>query len=124
MLILGDSVTTDHISPIGPIDADSPAGRYLRDSGVPADALGSYGARRMNHEVMIRGGFGNIRLRNLMIPGGGAMDLVPSRGKRMPLFDAAMRYRQAGVPLVVFAGHDYGTGSARDWAAKATRMLG
>lgn len=125
LLILGDSVTTDHISPIGPIDADSPAGRYLRDSGVPADALGSYGARRMNHEVMIRGGFGNIRLRNLMIPGGeGPWTLFHPGGKRMPLFDAAMRYRQAGVPLVVFAGHDYGTGSARDWAAKATRMLG
>ena len=120
-----DSITTDHISPAGSIKLDSPAGLYLRDHQVrPAD-FNQYGTRRGNHEVMMRGTFANIRIKNQMVPGveGGVTIHHPS-GERMPIYDAAMRYRAENVPLVVFAGHEYGTGSSRDWAAKGTRLLG
>ncbi len=123
--ILGDSVTTDHISPIGNIKTTSPAGIYLRSLGVAAVDFNNYGARRMNHEVMVRGTFANVRLRNLMCPGveGGMTTHQPS-GETVSIYDAAMRYDAAKVPLVVIAGEEYGTGSARDWAAKGTRLLG
>ncbi len=125
LVILGDSVTTDHISPIGAIKANSPAGIYLRGLGVEPVDFNNYGARRMNHEVMVRGGFSNVRLKNQMLPGieGGVTAHQPS-GERMSIYDAAMRYEAEGVPLIVIAGEEYGTGSARDWAAKATRLLG
>ena len=125
LAILGDSVTTDHISPIGGIKASSPAGIYLRGLGVEPVDFNNYGARRMNHEVMVRGGFSNVRLKNLMLPEieGGVTAHQPS-GERMSIYDAAMRYKAEGVPLIVLAGEEYGTGSARDWAAKATRLLG
>ncbi|MGV6874757.1 aconitate hydratase AcnA [Pseudochelatococcus sp. B33] len=125
LAILGDSVTTDHISPIGTIRHNSPAGTYLSGLGVAPADFNNFGARRMNHEVMVRGGFGNQRLRNLMVPGveGGFTAYQPG-GERMSVYDAALRYRAAGVPLIVVAGQEYGTGSARDWAAKATRLLG
>jgi len=125
LLMLGDSVTTDHISPIGNIKASSPAGVYLRGLGVQPGDFNNYGARRMNHEVMVRGGFANVRLRNLMLPGteGGVTRHLPD-GEHMSVYDAAMRYKAEAVPLVVIAGEEYGTGSARDWAAKATRLLG
>ncbi|VUX47987.1 aconitate hydratase 1 [Candidatus Defluviicoccus seviourii] len=125
LAILGDSVTTDHISPAGSIKKDSPAGRYLIEHGVmPAD-FNSYGSRRGNHEVMMRGTFANIRIRNEMAPGteGGVTRLMPA-GTVMPIYDAAMRYQEAGTPLVVIAGKEYGTGSSRDWAAKGARLLG
>ncbi|WP_292526293.1 aconitate hydratase AcnA [Methyloceanibacter sp.] len=120
-----DSITTDHISPAGAIKADSPAGRYLTGHGVvPAD-FNSYGSRRGNHEVMMRGTFANTRIKNLMVPGveGGVTVHYPS-GERMAIYDAAMRYKEEDVPLVVFAGKEYGTGSSRDWAAKGTCLLG
>src|SRR5690606_36288253 len=125
LAILGDSITTDHISPIGTIRPDSPAGRYLQGLGVAPADFNNYGARRMNHEVMVRGTFANVRLRNAMVPGveGGYTAYQPG-GQRMPIYDAAMRYAEDGVPLLVFAGEEYGTGSARDWAAKGTRLLG
>ena len=125
LALLGDSVTTDHISPAGEIQADSPAGRYLRELGVAVGDFNSYGARRGNHEVMVRGTFANIRIRNEMLAGveGGFTRHVPS-GATLPIYDAAMRYREAGIPLVVIAGKEYGTGSSRDWAAKGTRLLG
>jgi aconitate hydratase len=123
LAVLGDSVTTDHISPAGSIPRDSPAGRYLIEHGVEPRDFNSYGARRGNHEVMMRGTFANVRLRNLLAPGteGGwtVMD-----GERLPIYEAAMRYRDAGVPLVVLAGREYGTGSSRDWAAKGPALLG
>lgn len=125
LAILGDSVTTDHISPIGNIKPASPAGQYLREHGVlPAD-FNNYGSRRMNHEVMVRGAFANVRLKNLMCPGieGGITVHQPS-DERLPIYDAAVRYGEQQVPLIVIAGEEYGTGSARDWAAKATRLLG
>ena len=125
LAILGDSVTTDHISPAGSIKKDSPAGRYLVEHGVmPAD-FNSYGSRRGNHEVMMRGTFANIRIRNEMAPGteGGVTRLMPG-GTVMPIYDAAMRYQEASTPLVVIAGKEYGTGSSRDWAAKGARLLG
>jgi len=125
LAVLGDSVTTDHISPAGNIAKTSPAARYLIGQGVlPAD-FNSYGARRGNHEVMMRGTFANIRLRNLLAPGteGGVTIHVPS-GEQMPIYDAAMRYKDEGTPLVVLAGREYGTGSSRDWAAKGTMLLG
>ncbi|MDR7520289.1 MAG: aconitate hydratase AcnA [Armatimonadota bacterium] len=125
LVVLGDSITTDHISPAGAIAVDSPAGRYLIDRGVrPAD-FNTYGARRGNHEVMVRGTFGNIRLKNLMLPGteGPKTVHLPSR-ETMFIYDAAMRYRQEGVPLVVIAGKEYGSGSSRDWAAKGPYLLG
>ncbi|MPZ43336.1 MAG: aconitate hydratase AcnA [Betaproteobacteria bacterium] len=125
LAILGDSITTDHISPIGHIKTDSPAGLYLQSLGVAPKDFNNYGARRMNHEVMVRGGFANVRLRNRMVPGieGGVTVHCPS-GERMAIYDAAMRYAAGAVPLIVIAGEEYGTGSARDWAAKATRLLG
>jgi len=125
LALLGDMITTDHISPAGSIAKDSPAARYLAERGVAPGDFNSYGARRGNHEVMVRGTFANVRLRNLLLPGteGGVTRHFPD-GAPMSIFDAAMRYRQEGVPLVVVAGHDYGTGSSRDWAAKGTALLG
>ena len=125
LALLGDSVTTDHISPAGNIKADSPAGRYLREQGVEPRDFNSYGSRRGNHEVMMRGTFANIRIRNEMLGGeeGGNTLHVPS-GERLSIYDAAMRYQAEGTPLVVIAGKEYGTGSSRDWAAKGTNLLG
>ena len=125
LAILGDSVTTDHISPAGSIKKDSPAGQYLIAHGVQAADFNSYGARRGNHEVMMRGTLANIRLRNEMAPDttGGVTRHMPD-GKPMTIYDAAMQYQKEGVPLVVVAGKEYGTGSSRDWAAKGTKLLG
>ncbi|WCO68607.1 aconitate hydratase [Iamia majanohamensis] len=125
LALLGDSVTTDHISPAGAIKAEGPAGRYLHDHGVEKSDFNSYGSRRGNHEVMIRGTFANIRLRNQMAPGteGGVTRHVPS-GDQMDIYDAAERYAEEGTPLVVLAGKEYGSGSSRDWAAKGTLLLG
>jgi aconitate hydratase len=125
LAMLGDSVTTDHISPAGSIRPSSPAGRYLQEHGVGVDEFNSYGARRGNHEVMLRGTFANVRLRNLLAPGteGGVTRHLPD-GEEMSIFDAAMRYRAEGVPLVVLAGKEYGSGSSRDWAAKGPALLG
>ena len=123
--MLGDSITTDHISPAGSIKKDGPAGQYLLEHQVrPAD-FNSYGARRGHHEVMMRGTFANIRIRNEMVPGveGGVTKHLPD-GTVMPIYDAAMQYQKEGVPLVVLAGKEYGSGSSRDWAAKGTRLLG
>jgi aconitate hydratase len=125
LAIFGDSVTTDHISPAGSIKPSSPAGLYLQQQGVPVAEFNSYGARRGNHEVMVRGTFANVRIKNLMMPGteGGVTALQPE-GQRMSIFDASIEYQKMGTPLVVIAGHEYGTGSSRDWAAKGTRLLG
>jgi aconitate hydratase len=125
LALLGDSVTTDHISPAGAIQADSPAGQYLQQAAVNEADFNSYGSRRGNHEVMMRGTFANIRIRNEMVPGteGGFTRHVPS-GDELSIYDAAMRYQGEGTPLVVIAGKEYGTGSSRDWAAKGTRLLG
>ena len=125
LAIFGDSVTTDHISPAGAIKASSPAGMYLQAKGVAIEDFNSYGARRGNHEVMVRGTFANVRIRNLMVPGveGGVTILQPG-GERTSIYDAAMKYQEEGVPLVVIAGQEYGTGSSRDWAAKGTSLLG
>jgi len=125
LAVLGDSVTTDHISPAGTIPADSPAGKYLIAHGVPPKDFNSYGARRGNHEVMMRGTFANIRLRNLLAPGteGGWAMHQPS-GEKMSIYDAAMKYRDEHVPLIIIAGKEYGSGSSRDWAAKGTILLG
>ncbi|MFM8891876.1 MAG: aconitate hydratase AcnA, partial [Planctomycetia bacterium] len=125
LLALGDSVTTDHISPAGSIAKASPAGRFLVEHGVEPAEFNSYGARRGNDRVMTRGTFANIRIRNLLVPGteGGVTRLLPG-AEVMPVYDAAMRYRSAGTPLVVLAGAEYGTGSSRDWAAKGTMLLG
>ena len=125
LAIFADSITTDHISPAGSIKANSPAGLYLRSKGVNEVDFNSYGSRRGNHEVMMRGTFANIRIRNEMTPGveGGVTRYIPT-GEIMPIYDAAMRYQQAHRPLVVFAGKEYGTGSSRDWAAKGTHLLG
>jgi aconitate hydratase len=125
LAVLGDSVTTDHISPAGSIPADGPAGRYLVSLGVAPKDFNSFGARRGNHEVMLRGTFGNIRLRNLLVPGveGGVTRHLPD-GEQIAIYDAAVRYRSERVPLVVLAGKEYGTGSSRDWAAKGTLLLG
>ena len=125
LAMLGDSVTTDHISPAGSIAEDSPAGRYLKEHGVERKDFNSYGSRRGNHEVMMRGTFGNVRLRNLLAPGteGPWTRHLPD-GEKMFIYDAAMKYAREGVPLVVLAGKEYGTGSSRDWAAKGTRLLG
>ena len=125
LCLLGDSVTTDHISPAGAIMADSPAGRYLLDQGVEFADFNSYGSRRGNHEVMIRGTFANIRLRNRLAPGTeGSWTRHQPDGTQMTIYDAAMRYRDEGVPLLVLAGREYGSGSSRDWAAKGTMLLG
>jgi len=125
LALLGDSVTTDHISPAGNIKADSPAGHYLREKGVEPRDFNSYGSRRGNHEVMMRGTFANIRIRNEMLGGeeGGNTIYIPT-GEKLPIYDAAMRYQASGTPLVVIAGQEYGTGSSRDWAAKGTNLLG
>ncbi|MFP4244687.1 MAG: aconitate hydratase AcnA [Ectothiorhodospira sp.] len=125
LVMVGDSITTDHISPAGGIHPESPAGRYLQEHGIEPREFNSYGSRRGNHEVMMRGTFANVRLRNRMAPGteGGWTTHLPG-GEGMSVFDAAMRYQQEGVPLIVLAGKEYGTGSSRDWAAKGTRLLG
>ncbi|WP_431925132.1 aconitate hydratase [Micromonospora wenchangensis] len=122
---LGDSVTTDHISPAGAIKADSPAGRYLAEHGVPRHEFNSYGSRRGNHEVMIRGTFANIRLRNQLVPGvEGGFTVNHLTGEQTTIYDASTAYQEAGVPLVILAGKEYGSGSSRDWAAKGTMLLG
>ncbi|WP_088961288.1 aconitate hydratase [Micromonospora purpureochromogenes] len=122
---LGDSVTTDHISPAGSIKADSPAGKYLAEHGVPRHEFNSYGSRRGNHEVMIRGTFANIRLRNQLVPGvEGGFTVNHLTGEQTSIYDASMAYQEAGVPLVILAGKEYGSGSSRDWAAKGTMLLG
>jgi aconitate hydratase len=125
LAMLGDSVTTDHISPAGSIKKDSPAGKYLSENGVDAQDLNSYGSRRGNHEVMIRGTFANIRLRNQLAPGteGGLTRHLPD-GEQAFIYDAAQQYAADGVPLVVLSGKEYGSGSSRDWAAKGTALLG
>jgi aconitate hydratase len=125
LAVLGDSITTDHISPAGSIKVNSPAGKYLIEHGVQAKDFNSYGARRGNHEVMMRGTFANTRIKNQMVPGieGGVTAYLPG-GEVMPIYDAAMRYQAAGVPLIVIAGKEYGSGSSRDWAAKGTMLLG
>jgi aconitate hydratase len=125
LALLGDSVTTDHISPAGSIKADSPAGKWLQDQGVQKADFNSYGSRRGNHEVMMRGTFANVRLRNQLAPGteGSWTELLPA-GERMSIYDASMKYQQAGTPLVILGGKEYGSGSSRDWAAKGTALLG
>jgi aconitate hydratase len=125
LAIFGDSVTTDHISPAGSIKANSPAGKYLIENGVPVEDFNSYGSRRGNDRVMTRGTFANVRIKNLMVPGveGGVTRHQPD-GTQMSIYDAAMQYQKEGTPLVVIAGQEYGTGSSRDWAAKGTKLLG
>ncbi|MBM3781368.1 MAG: aconitate hydratase AcnA [Acidobacteria bacterium] len=125
LAVLGDSITTDHISPAGNIKADGPAGKHLVDHGVPAREFNSYGARRGNHEVMMRGTFANTRIKNQLVPGieGGVTTYLPG-SEVLSIYDAAMRYQDAGVPLMVLAGKEYGSGSSRDWAAKGTMLLG
>jgi aconitate hydratase len=125
LAIFGDSITTDHISPAGSIKKTSPAGEYLVGHGVPVEDFNSYGSRRGNHEVMMRGTLANIRIRNKIVPEieGGVTKHFPSRDV-MSIYDAAMRYKAEGHGLVVFAGKEYGTGSSRDWAAKGTTLLG
>jgi aconitate hydratase len=125
LAVLGDSITTDHISPAGAFASDSPAGKYLVEQGVSPRDFNSYGSRRGNDRVMTRGTFANIRLKNRLLPGveGGVTLHLPD-GEMMSIYNAAMKYRQEGVPLVVLAGKEYGTGSSRDWAAKGTLLLG
>ena len=125
LAIFGDSVTTDHISPAGAIKPNSPAGLYLQAKGITIEDFNSYGSRRGNHEVMVRGTFANVRIKNLMVPGvEGGVTVHQPDGDRTSIYDAAMKYQEEGVPLVVIAGQEYGTGSSRDWAAKGTRLLG
>jgi aconitate hydratase len=125
LALLGDSITTDHISPAGSIKADSPGGKYLMERQVPKAEFNSYGARRGNHEVMMRGTFANIRIRNRMAPGTeGGVTTYLATGEVMPIYDAAMKYKETGTPLIILAGKEYGTGSSRDWAAKGTNLLG
>ncbi len=123
--VFGDSVTTDHISPAGSIKSSSPAGKWLQANGVGIVDFNSYGSRRGNHEIMMRGTFANVRIKNLMVPGteGGITVLQPS-GEQLPIYDAAMKYVEAGTPTIIFGGEEYGTGSSRDWAAKGTQLLG
>jgi aconitate hydratase len=125
LAVLGDSITTDHISPAGSIKVQGPAGRYLIEHGVPVSEFNSYGSRRGNHEVMVRGTFANIRLKNKLVPGieGGETRHLPD-GERMSIFDASEKYREEGVPLIILAGKEYGSGSSRDWAAKGPKLLG
>jgi aconitate hydratase len=125
LAVLGDSVTTDHISPAGNIKANGPAGKYLADHGVKLGDFNSYGSRRGNHEVMVRGTFANVRLRNKLAPGteGGVTRLLPE-GEPMSIFDASVQYAERGVPLIILAGKEYGSGSSRDWAAKGPKLLG
>ncbi|HXI12020.1 MAG TPA: aconitate hydratase [Thermoanaerobaculia bacterium] len=125
LAIFGDSVTTDHISPAGSIKASSPAGRYLQEKGVTVEDFNSYGSRRGNDKVMTRGTFANVRIRNLMVPGSeGGVTVHQPEGTEMPIFDAALKYQGSGTALVILAGHEYGTGSSRDWAAKGAALLG
>jgi aconitate hydratase len=125
LAVFGDSVTTDHISPAGAIKPNSPAGLYLQAKGVSIEDFNSYGSRRGNHEVMVRGTFANVRIKNLMVPGvEGGVTVHQPDGDRTSIYDGAMKYQAEGVPLVVLAGQEYGTGSSRDWAAKGTRLLG
>jgi aconitate hydratase len=125
LVSVGDSVTTDHISPAGAIRLESPAGRYLVEHGVERKAFNSHGSRRGNHEVMVRGTFANVRLRNLLVPGSeGTWTVHLPSGDEMTIFDAAERYSAEEVPLVVLAGKEYGSGSSRDWAAKGPKLLG
>ncbi|MDQ5821917.1 MAG: aconitate hydratase, partial [Actinomycetota bacterium] len=122
---LGDSVTTDHISPAGAIRPDSPAGTYLTEHGIERKDFNSYGSRRGNHEVMVRGTFANVRLKNLLVPGSeGTWTVHVPSGEEMTIYDASQRYLAEGTPLVVLAGQEYGTGSSRDWAAKGPNLLG
>jgi aconitate hydratase len=125
LILLGDSVTTDHISPAGSIAEDSPAGRYLKEHGVAPADFNSYGSRRGNHEVMVRGTFANVRLRNQLAPGteGWWTHHFPS-GEKLPIYETAMKYGREGIPLIVLAGKEYGSGSSRDWAAKGPALLG
>ena len=125
LAVLGDSVTTDHISPAGIIKANGPAGKYLAEHGVKPADFNSYGSRRGNHEVMVRGTFANVRLRNKLAPGteGGVTRLLPE-GEQMSIFDASVKYAERGVPLIILAGKEYGSGSSRDWAAKGPKLLG
>jgi len=127
LAMLGDSVTTDHISPAGSIKADSPAGEYLSEHGIERKDFNSYGSRRGNHEVMIRGTFANIRLRNLLVPGtegGFTVDFTQGGSPVTTIYDASMKYQNEKIPLVILAGAEYGSGSSRDWAAKGTALLG
>jgi aconitate hydratase len=126
LAVLGDSVTTDHISPAGNIKADSPAGKYLAEHGIDRADFNSYGSRRGNHEIMIRGTFANIRLKNLLLDGveGGFTRNFASDGEQTTIYDASVAYQAAGTPLVILAGKEYGSGSSRDWAAKGTALLG
>jgi len=125
LVVLGDSVTTDHISPAGSIPVDSPAGRFLIDRGVAPGEFNSFGARRGNHELLMRGTFGNIRLRNRLVPDReGPWTIHLPSGQVMSIYDASVRYRAERVPLLVFAGKEYGSGSSRDWAAKGPMLLG
>jgi aconitate hydratase len=125
LVSVADSVTTDHISPAGAIKAGSPAGRYLVEHGIERVDFNSYGSRRGNHDVMVRGTFANVRLRNLLVPGSeGTWTAHLPDGEEMSIFDAALHYHDEGVPLVVLAGKEYGTGSSRDWAAKGPKLLG
>jgi aconitate hydratase len=126
LAVLGDSVTTDHISPAGNIKADSPAGKYLAEHGIERADFNSYGSRRGNHEVMIRGTFANIRLKNMLLNGveGGFTRNFLANGDQTTIYDASVAYQAAGVPLVILAGKEYGSGSSRDWAAKGTALLG
>src|SRR5437762_9070606 len=122
---LGDSVTTDHISPAGAIRPDSPAGLYLIEHGVERKDFNSYGSRRGNHEVMVRGTFANVRLKNLLVPGSeGTWTVHVPSGEEMTIYEAAMRYLEEGTPLIVIAGKEYGSGSSRDWAAEGPNLLG
>src|SRR5438874_10332379 len=125
LALLGDSITTDHISPAGSIKPQSPAGRYLQEHGIAPQDFNSYGSRRGNHEVMVRGTFANVRLRNLLAPGteGGVTRHLPD-GQQMSIFDASVQYEKEKVPLIVLAGKEYGSGSSRDWAAKGALLLG
>ncbi len=125
LAIFGDSVTTDHISPAGAIKPTSPAGLYLQERGVAIEDFNSYGSRRGNHQVMVRGTFANVRIKNMMVPGTeGGVTVHQPHGDPMSIYDASLKYQAAGIPLVVIAGQEYGTGSSRDWAAKGTRLLG
>ena len=125
LALLGDSVTTDHISPAGNIDPESPAGRYLKDNGVERKDFNSYGSRRGNHEVMMRGTFANIRLRNKLAPGTeGGWTKLSENEEPISIFEAAEEFRSSDTDLIVLAGKEYGTGSSRDWAAKGVSLLG
>jgi aconitate hydratase len=125
LAIFGDSITTDHISPAGNIRPSAPAGRYLQSNAVGVENFNTYGARRGNHEVMMRGTFANVRIKNLMVPGTeGGVTLHQPDGENISIYDAAMRYQKEKVPMVVFGGDEYGQGSSRDWAAKGPRLLG